>query len=44
MLAFENCSYLTSITIQNSMTSVGDTVFQNCSALTSITFQTNNSN
>ena len=42
--AFESCYGNTSITIHNSVTSIGDSVFQNCSTLTSITFATNNSN
>ncbi|MCM1556692.1 MAG: leucine-rich repeat domain-containing protein [Anaeroplasma bactoclasticum] len=35
--AFENCSYLTSITIPESVTSIGSSAFENCSYLTSIT-------
>ena len=34
--AFLNCSSLTSITIPNSVTSIGDWAFNNCSGLTSI--------
>ena len=34
---FENCSSLTSITIPNSVTSIGSSAFSGCSALTSIT-------
>ncbi len=35
--AFSNCSSLTSITIPNSVTSIGDVAFSGCSSLTSIT-------
>ena len=35
--AFSNCSGLTSITIPNSVTSIGNYAFSNCSSLTSIT-------
>ncbi len=35
--AFSGCSYLTSITIPNSVTSIGDRAFDGCSNLTSIT-------
>ena len=35
--AFENCSRLTSITIPDSVTSIGSSAFENCSKLTSIT-------
>ena len=36
--AFYNCSGLTSVTIGNSVTSIGDYAFYNCTGLTSITF------
>ena len=35
--AFADCSFLTSITIPNSVTSIGWAAFRNCSSLTSIT-------
>ncbi|MBQ6921738.1 MAG: leucine-rich repeat protein [Clostridia bacterium] len=35
---FAHCSNLTSITIGNGVTSIGDGAFYNCSSLTSITF------
>lgn len=35
--AFDDCSGLTSITIGNGVTSIGDSTFYNCSGLTSIT-------
>ncbi len=35
--AFRGCSNLTSITIPNSVTSIGDSAFRSCSSLTSIT-------
>ena len=35
--AFYNCSGLTSVTIGNSVTSIGDHAFHNCSGLTSVT-------
>ena len=35
--AFSNCSGLTSVTIGNGVTSIGDRAFYNCSGLTSIT-------
>ena len=35
--AFEFCSSLTSITIPNSVTSIGDSAFKDCTSLTSIT-------
>ena len=35
--AFENCSGLTSVTISNSVTSIGDYAFRFCNSLTSIT-------
>ena len=35
--AFEDCSGLTSITIPNSVTSIGNGVFYNCTGLTSVT-------
>ena len=35
--AFSNCEYLTSITIPNSVTSIGNCAFYGCSSLTSIT-------
>ena len=35
--AFYNCSRLTSVTIGNGVTSIGDNAFYNCSGLTSIT-------
>ena len=35
--AFWNCTSLTSITIPNSVTSIGDSAFRNCSGLTSVT-------
>ena len=37
VMAFEDCSSLTSITIPNSVTSIGRAAFSNCSKLTSIT-------
>ncbi|MGN1123813.1 MAG: fibronectin type III domain-containing protein, partial [Eubacterium sp.] len=42
--AFEDCSSLTSITIPNSVTSIGDFAFEDCSSLTSITVDLNNQN
>ena len=39
--AFDNCSSLTSITIPNSVTSIGSYAFDNCSSLTSITIPNN---
>ena len=36
--AFYNCSDLTSVTIPNSVTSIGDSAFKNCSRLSSVTF------
>ena len=38
---FQNCVNLTSITLPNSVTSIGDSVFQNCSNLTNITLTNN---
>ncbi len=38
--AFENCSMLTSITIPNTVTSIGNYAFKNCSGLTEITIPT----
>ena len=38
-MAFYNCSSLTSITIPNSMTSIGDDAFKGCYNLTSVTFK-----
>ena len=35
--AFSNCSSLTSVTIPNSVTSIGDNAFSDCSGLTSVT-------
>ncbi len=35
--AFENCSYLTSITIPNTIWDIGNEAFKNCNSLTSIT-------
>ncbi len=35
--AFQSCSGLTSVTIPNSITSIGDDAFEDCSGLTSIT-------
>ncbi|MBO5287569.1 MAG: leucine-rich repeat domain-containing protein, partial [Clostridia bacterium] len=35
--AFENCTYLTSITIPSSVTSIGRYAFRNCSSFTSVT-------
>ncbi len=35
--AFEGCSYLTSVTIPNSVTSIGNYAFSGCSRLTSVT-------
>ena len=35
--AFENCSKLTSVTIGNGVTGIGQSAFHNCSALTSVT-------
>ena len=37
--AFYNCSGLTSVTIGNSVTSIGDSAFRGCSGLTSIEFK-----
>ncbi len=37
-VAFYSCSSLTSITIPNRVTSIGDDAFYNCSSLTSITY------
>lgn len=34
---FENCSNLTSVTISNSVTSIGSSAFYNCTGLTSVT-------
>ena len=35
--AFGGCSSLTSVTIGNSVTSIGNAAFENCSSLTSVT-------
>ena len=37
LLAFDDCTNLTSITIPKSVTSIGDGAFRNCTSLTSIT-------
>ena len=37
--AFSGCSGLTSVTIGNSVTSIGDYAFSRCSGLTAINFQ-----
>ena len=42
--AFENCSKLTSITIQYGVTSIGDNAFNRCSGLTSIAIPNNVTN
>ena len=39
--AFQNCSYLTSVTIPNSVTSIGAMAFAYCSGLTSVTLPNN---
>ena len=35
-MAFKNCSSLTSVTISDSVTTIGDEAFCNCSSLTSV--------
>ena len=35
--AFDNCSYLTSVTIPNSVTEIGSSAFSGCTGLTSVT-------
>ena len=41
--AFENCYSLTSITIPNSITSIGESAFYGCSSLATVTFEANSS-
>ena len=43
-MAFSGCSDLTSITIPNSVTSIGDWAFNGCSSLSSITVESGNTN